>query len=199
MKSIFQFKKTLPKTKLTMAALIICLTSLHAAAINNYALPKCFSGKQNGRSNDTTQKGNDATFLISAAEINLDEIMLGDQALQKSKMGDIKDFGEMLKEDHTNSLNELIALAGKKSIVIPTTSDSAAQSAYKKFQNASGADFDIEYPDMMVKGHKKAIALFEKEAKVSTDPDIRAWAIKTLPVLRKHLASAIVLQKKYQK
>lgn len=148
---------------------------------------------------DTTQKEKDADFLVKAAEINLDEIMLGEQAHQKSKMADIRDFGEMLKDDHTKSLQELTSLANKKAVTIPKSADTGAQNAYKKFNNDSGQDFDIDYVDMMVAGHQKAVMLFESEAKASGDKDIRDWVTKTLPVLHKHLSGALALQKKYQK
>jgi putative membrane protein len=42
----------------------------------------------------------------------------------------------------------------------------------------------------MVADHKKDIAEFEKEASSGKDPEIKAFAAKTLPTLREHLKLA---------
>jgi putative membrane protein len=148
---------------------------------------------------DTTDSEKNAAFLISAAEINLDEVMLGEQAQQKSKMSDILAFGKMMVKDHRQLQDALTSLARKKSITLPTSPDKGAEAAYKKFNNASGADFDIEYCGMMVNGHRKAIGEFENESLQLSDPEIRQYAANALPILRKHLDHSIAYQKKYQK
>ena len=55
--------------------------------------------------------------------------------------------------------------------------------------------FGKKYSEMMVDGHKDAIELFEKASIESTDPDIRAWANATLPILRTHLEHSLACQK----
>ena len=42
----------------------------------------------------------------------------------------------------------------------------------------------------MVKDHKKDVAKFKKATKDVKDPEINAWAAKTLPTLEKHLQHA---------
>jgi putative membrane protein len=42
---------------------------------------------------------------------------------------------------------------------------------------------------MMVKDHEKTVALFENAATNVKDPEIKAFAQQTLPVLKQHLAS----------
>jgi putative membrane protein len=54
----------------------------------------------------------------------------------------------------------------------------------------TGSEFDKEYVSHMVKDHKKDIAKFEDASKNAQDPDVRAFAEKTLPVLREHLEMA---------
>ena len=39
----------------------------------------------------------------------------------------------------------------------------------------------------MLKGHKKAVSDFEKASKSAKDPDVKAFAEKTLPTLKHHL------------
>ncbi|PYO48534.1 MAG: hypothetical protein DMD84_20850, partial [Candidatus Rokuibacteriota bacterium] len=51
-------------------------------------------------------------------------------------------------------------------------------------------DFDRDYMSEMVRDHTEDIALFERAAETSTDPDLKAWATRSLPMLREHLALA---------
>jgi putative membrane protein len=114
-------------------------------------------------------------------------------------MPDVKDLGKMMEEDHTKAESDLTALALKESITIPTTLDSNAQNDYKKLSNLSASDFDKQYSDMMVSGHKGAIALFENEVANANDTAIRQMAVATLPILHKHLDHAVVCQKECNK
>jgi hypothetical protein len=41
-----------------------------------------------------------------------------------------------------------------------------------------------------VRDHTEDVAMFERAAEVSTDPDVKAWAARSLPMLREHLALA---------
>ena len=148
---------------------------------------------------DDTAKEKDAQFLVNAAEINLEEIALGQLAQKNSMMTDVKNLGEMMEKAHTKSLSELTGLAKKKIITIPTSATDDANDAYEKLSNKTGSDFDTKYCDMMVKGHKNAIELFEKASTQSDDTEIRDWAATMLPELRKHLDHAITCQKKCEK
>ncbi len=148
---------------------------------------------------DDTKREKDAQFLVNAAEINLEEIALGQLAQNSSMMTDVKELGKMMESAHSKSLNDLKALAKKKIITIPTSATDDAKDAYEKLSSKSGSDFDIKYCDMMVKGHKDAISVFEKASTDSNDAEIKDWAASMLPELRKHLDHAITCQKKCEK
>ncbi len=141
----------------------------------------------------------DAQFLVNAAEINLDEIALGKLAQQKGIESDIKSMGKMMEDEHTKSLADLTALAAKKSITIPTSPSEKANDVYKKMNEKSGKDFGKEYSDLMVNGHKDAIAAFENALSESDDADIKNWASATLPTLRMHLEHAMHCQSMFEK
>ncbi len=141
-------------------------------------------------------KEKDAQFLVNAAEINLEEIKLGQLAQQKSTMKDVKALGKMMEDEHNKAWKELTALAGKKLITLPAAATNDAEDAYKKLSEKAGVKFDKEYCDMMVDGHKKALATFEKASTESTDMDIKQWASNMLPALRTHLDHSMTCQKK---
>ena len=143
---------------------------------------------------DDNKTEDDAQFLVNAAEINLMEIQLGNLAAEKGSMTEVKEMGKMMVDEHTKNLEELKGLAAKKSITIPTSLTDEGQDAYKKLTEKSGKDFDKEYSDMMVNGHKDAIDKFEKASDKASDQDVKQWATTTLPALRKHLDHALTCQ-----
>jgi putative membrane protein len=61
------------------------------------------------------------------------------------------------------------------------------QKDMNKLSGLSGDAFDREYVNMMVKDHEKDVKEFEKASTKAKDPDVRAFAAKTLPTLREHL------------
>jgi putative membrane protein len=141
----------------------------------------------------------DAQFLVEAATINMKEIELGKLAQQKGTMADTKKLGMMMEKEHTKALGDLKALAMKKNVELPMGTPEEAQDGYNKLNEKTGADFDKEYADMMVKGHKDAIDKFEKASGNAEDADIRNWASSMLPSLQMHLDESNKLQEMTKK
>lgn len=56
-------------------------------------------------------------------------------------------------------------------------------------ENLSGAEFDRRYMETMVKDHEQAVERY-MEAAQSADPQVRAFAMKSVPALRAHLYDA---------
>jgi putative membrane protein len=136
------------------------------------------------------ENDNDAQFLMDAAEMQHEEIRLGQLAQQKGNSAHVKELGKMMEADHSKALNELQALAQSKSIAIPTSATDDSMDAYNKLNEENGNDFEKAYSDLMVEHHEDAIELYEKAATDSEDPAIRAWATEKLPGLRTHLQHA---------
>ncbi|TVR76118.1 MAG: DUF4142 domain-containing protein [Chitinophagaceae bacterium] len=133
---------------------------------------------------------NDAKFLVEAAEMQLEMISLGKLAQKKGTISHVKEMGIKMEEEHGKSFSELQLLARSKSISIPTTITHDSQEAWDKLNKKSGKDFDQAYSKLMVDSHEDAIDMFEKNSEESKDQEIRAWANKSLPVLRSHLQHA---------
>ena len=181
---------------------LITMALIGATSCNDTKKPedtKDVAEEHNEAKFDNTSKEKDSQFLVDAAEINLEEIQLGHLAQQNSNMSDVKELGEMMEREHGKSLIDLNALAAKKMIKVPASLTDNAKNSYDKLNKKSGKEFDKEYCEMMVKGHKDAIALFDKALKECSDSDIRDWASATLPALRIHLDQAITCQKKCEK
>ena len=196
MKNITRLKTELLQITLVMATVLSISSCNDNQKLEN---SQFLAEKANEDKFDTTAKAKDAEFLVQAAEINLEEIQLGQLAQQKSKCADIKELGKMMEVQHSQCFIDLTALAHKESITIPTAPNNNVEDAYKMLSNKSGADFDTTYCNMMVKGHKRAIAMFEKESVESNNTNIKQWAAETLPNLGIHLDHALACQKKCKK
>jgi putative membrane protein len=143
---------------------------------------------------DNNKKENDAQFLVNAAEIDLEQIQLGQLAQQKGITSEVKELGKMMEDTHTKLLNDLTALAKGKMISMPNSSTDNALNAYKTLNAKTGDDFDKAYADMMVNKHKDAIDAFVKASTESYNSDIKNWAKITLTDLRSHLNYSIDCQ-----
>ena len=175
-------------------AAFLVIGALGLISCNNETDSKKIAEKSNEALSD--EKESDADFLVSAAEINLEEIKLGELAQINGMNADVKELGKMMQTEHNNALKDLEALAAKKNIIIPTMLTEDGQKAYKKLIDKTGLDFDKDYCDMMVKGHEKAIHKFEKASTEASDPDIQMWASSMLPALRMHLDHSVACKNK---
>jgi putative membrane protein len=93
-------------------------------------------------------------------------------------------------DDHGKANDELKKLASQKGITLPTDLDAKHQATYDRLSKLSGADFDRAYMADMVKDHHEDVNEFRKESQSGSDPDVKAWAAKTLPTLEHHLQMA---------
>jgi putative membrane protein len=142
--------------------------------------------------NNDSQK--DAQFVTDVQDINLKEMNLGQLAASNASMAETKDLGKMMETSHKKAYDELASLAAKKSITIPSAMSESAKKDYDNLSKKTGLDFDKDYCDMMVDGHKDAIDKFEKASKDVSDPDLQAWASNMLPALRTHLEHSMKCQ-----
>lgn len=129
----------------------------------------------------------DAKFTTEAAAGGMAEVELGKTALSKSGNAKVKEFANMMVNDHGKANEELKTIAMGKNITLPTALDEKHQKVANDLNALTGRDFDKKYVDEMVDGHKKTLDLMEKEAKDGKDADLRAFAAKTAPIVKAHL------------
>lgn len=129
----------------------------------------------------------DAKFAVAAANGGMAEVELGTLAQQKAVNTKVKDFGAMMVSDHSKANDEMKALAKSKGLTLPTAIDDKEQKVKDDLSAKSGADFDKAYVSNMIDDHKEDIKEFEDASKNCKDPDLKAFAVKTLPVLKMHL------------
>jgi len=135
-----------------------------------------------------------ADFMVKAADGGMEEVEMGRAANGKATNARVKNFGQMMVDDHSKANDELKSLASQKNVTIPATMSSDHQKDMDDL-NKKTKDYDKSYMKMMVDDHQKDISEFEKASKNTKDADVKAWVDKTLPVLRKHLDSAKAINK----
>jgi putative membrane protein len=95
-------------------------------------------------------------------------------------------------DDHQKTSNELKALvdSGKVQAKIATGMSDAQKTAFDKLKDLSGKDFDESYRDDQEDAHEDAVDLFKRYAEEGDNPELKAWAAKTVPALEHHLKMA---------
>lgn len=121
------------------------------------------------------------------------EVHMGQMAQKDGQSDEVKKLGGTIAADHTKANNELMAIAQRKGVKLDT------RHSMDKMGMKDKMKFDQEWLTMMVRDHDKDIALYDQEAKMGTDPEVKAFAKKTLPVLKKHLKMVKDAQSKMMK
>jgi putative membrane protein len=129
---------------------------------------------------------NDREFLDNAVRGGRFEIESSELALSKSSATSIREFANMMIEDHGVANREIEQLSKRKGYTLQAGLDAEHQRQIDNLGGLTGAAFDRTYHDVQVQAHEDAISLFEKAARDCEDAGIRAFASDTLPKLRKH-------------
>jgi putative membrane protein len=156
------------------------------------------SGASENKNNSSLVKS-DQKFIQDAAQGGMTEVQLGRIAEEKGASADVKQFGSRMVSDHSRADGELQSLAQQKGVSVPKALDHKHQAMVDHFRKLSGPAFDRAYVHNMVKDHREDAAEFQKAAASANDPDVKAFASKTLGVIKSHLAEVQDIQSKIQK
>ncbi|WP_088141878.1 DUF4142 domain-containing protein [Achromobacter xylosoxidans] len=140
----------------------------------------------------------DRDFLENAAQAGNLEVAGSKLALEKARDPDVKAFAQKMVDDHGKAGQQLATLAQSKGYQAPTE-PSLVQQAKLKALGLRDDSFDKAYVDEIgVSAHQDAVKLFEKASNDLKDPDVRQFAIETLPVLQQHLEMATGIQQRME-
>lgn len=129
-------------------------------------------------------------FVKEAASAGLMEVELGRYAEQNAMNPRVRNFGTMMVRDHSKANDELKAVASQKNLQVPSTMEDSHMNKLNELKKKTGAEFDKEYMKEMVDDHEKDVDNFRKQSENGSDPDVKAFASRTLPILQMHLDSA---------
>ncbi|MFN2542165.1 MAG: DUF4142 domain-containing protein [Chthoniobacterales bacterium] len=178
-------------SRLTIAAIIVVAFAFAQSVSALDLFPKRSPSPAKAATTKTeTGAGNlsakDKAFMKNAAKGGMMEVAMGKMAEQNGQSQDVKAFGKRMVADHSKANNELMALAEKRGVKLPT------EKPAEKWTS------DKNYIDAMVKDHEKDLAEFQDEASKGNDPDLKKFADRTAKIVQKHLDLAKETQGKLQ-
>lgn len=137
----------------------------------------------------------DRGFIVDALQDGMAEVKTGQLAQQRGTNDQVKQFGARMVQDHGKAGDELRRIGESKGVKLPTEPSITQRNEGDKLAKLNGADFDKAYTAAMVKGHEDAVKSFTRESTEAKDPDVKAFATRTLPTLQEHLKLAQAAQR----
>jgi putative membrane protein len=129
----------------------------------------------------------DSDFAVDAANGNCTEVELGKLAIKNGKSAKVKNFGVMMVKDHGKANAKLMMLSKVKKLNLSSTPNADGQKMIADLSKKTGDEFDKAYISSMIADHREDVQKFGDATNRLQDPDLKNYAIKTLPVLQKHL------------
>jgi putative membrane protein len=126
-------------------------------------------------------------FVNTAAASSMLEVELGQLAQEKAQSQEVKDFAQMMINDHNQANEKLQNSIQDNNIDLPQNLKEDQEDKMQNLRDLSGQEFDKEYMSMMVDMHEKDIDKYEnmKEQNIQ-DQELQTWVDNTLTTLRQH-------------
>lgn len=154
------------------------------------------TGENKGKVMQTAAQPMDRKFIMDTAGGNLAEIKMGQLAKQRATNAEVKDFAQMMINDHTKANNELAQIAQRMGVALPKDVDPYHRAAMAGMSSLSGMAFDMAYVKGQLGDHALTLDLLEMQEKSGKDPELRQFAARTKPVVQKHYEIARELDEK---
>ena len=143
---------------------------------------------------DPRETADPGGFVEKATQDGMMEVTLGEMAQHKARSAQVKAFGAQMVKDHGSANAALAAIGQRKNLKVPVELDGEHRAVVQSLAAKTGAEFDGSYVSEMAAAHAKAVTLFI-QATQGQDPDVAAFASRTLPTLRAHKQMAESLKK----
>jgi putative membrane protein len=132
----------------------------------------------------------DVAFAREAAMDGQLEVEAGRLAAERGSERTVKQFGVMMLRDHSAANQELMRVAQSKGITLPRELNEEQGAVLDRLHGLAGPEFDREYGALTMRAHIRGVNMFEEQVRSGQDPELRAYAERTLPKLRQHLEAA---------
>lgn len=161
---------------------------LFASAAALALLSACASKPPPAPPVDTSSPLYAPNYLGMAGSSDQFEIQSGQLAQQMSQNPAVRQMGQMLVADHTNSTQQLMAAAQSAGIAAPPPAMRPEHAAMlQQIQSAPPGQFDMVFRDVQIQAHQQALQLHQNYAASGDVPALRATAGAIVPVVQSHL------------
>lgn len=128
----------------------------------------------------------DTAYLQAAHQSNLAEIATGNLAQQKAESQEVKDLGARWVEDHTKLDSALQETAEALDVELPDAPNAEQRALARRYEAASGSEFDALWIPTQMDAHMKAMRLGETEIAEGSDAQAKKVAQDAAPVVAAH-------------
>ena len=139
------------------------------------------------------------TVYERLAQAGIAEIQAGKLAQGMGSTAEVRAFGAMMVEQHSDANEKLAALANSKGVTLPSAPSQEQIHRLQILHAQAGARFDKEYLVEQVRMHEEALRLLQAQINSSEDADLTAFAQQMVPTVESHLRMAYQLSGKGEK
>lgn len=132
-------------------------------------------------------------FVRAAAIGDMYQIESGRLVIERSDQAEFREFARRTIDEHTRASEELGAIAQRNDLRLPDHVDHEHRNRLGELQHASDLEFEQLYRNQQLEVYGSAIRLFENYANKGEHQELRTYAAKALPALKKHLRLAHAL------
>jgi putative membrane protein len=131
-------------------------------------------------------------FITAAAQTDEFERREGQMTDVRASSSQVRDFGQMMIADHTNTTLALKAALHKAGLSIPPGPALSAEQAadIETLRPLHGPAFDRAYVDQQIHVHEAALGVMQAYAAGGDNPVLRKAAADTVPIVQHHLEMA---------
>jgi len=137
-------------------------------------------------------------FLKDTLDDGFWEVEMAKLAQTNSNDDRVQRLGECLQADHEKADYEMRSILLAHNLEARDKISSARMRVIDARREVVGHQFDVAWLGEMQRTHEAAIKEFEKHQD-DPDPDVRAFVVKTLPVLKEHLDKVTALRNEIEK
>lgn len=142
----------------------------------------------------------EVSTLATVATLDKNEILAGAVASNKKVNSDVKDFAQMMIDQHGSNLTQILEIVDNAYTLNSREADKLAAEGKKglmKLGALKGDEFAKAYIDAMVKGHEAALNLLDQQLmKTAKSAELKKFMTNTRAAVATHLEHAKNLQTK---
>lgn len=176
---------------LRKTALILVLAGLAGCNSMGGGGASSSSGSASSAGSSATMSQADQKRVMEIAQANIAEIQTGQLALSKSQNSQVRAYAQRMIDDHGMAMQELQRLVQTTGGTLPGDTDLKHKAIAAELGILTGDTFDRQYMSQVgVTDHKRTHQLLQETVDSATNPALRAYAQRILPVVTRHLDQA---------
>lgn len=132
-----------------------------------------------------------AAYMKMAHSSDMFEIESSRLALQMSRNDGIRSFAQMMVDDHTRMMNQMMAMTpGMGMSMAGMEMMPHHMQMLQRLRSASAAEFDMMYKREQMMAHQEALTMHRTYAARGDNAPLKAMAARAAPLIQAHLARA---------